>query len=70
MLLIPALGRQRQADLCEFENSLLYRASSRTGSKAIQRNPVSINKQTNKNAVAYSFRGLLHYHHGGTCRQT
>jgi hypothetical protein len=26
----PALGRQRQADLCEFEASLIYRVSSRT----------------------------------------
>ena len=31
-------------DLCESEASLVYRASSRTGSKAIQRNPVSISK--------------------------
>jgi hypothetical protein len=30
MTLIPALGRQRQADLCEFEASLVYRESSRT----------------------------------------
>ena len=30
MLLIPALGRQRQADLCEFEAILVYRVSSRT----------------------------------------
>ena len=44
--LIPALGRQRQEDLREFETSLVYRASSRTGSKA-KRNPVSKNK-TNK----------------------
>jgi hypothetical protein len=25
--LIPALGKQRQADLCEFEASLVYKAS-------------------------------------------
>jgi len=37
--LIPALGRQRREDLCEFKASLVYRASSRT-SKATQRNPV------------------------------
>ncbi len=37
MLLIPALGRQRQADLCEFETCLVYRASSRTGSKATEK---------------------------------
>jgi hypothetical protein len=37
MPLIPALGRQRQADLCEFEASLIYRVSSWTA-KATQRN--------------------------------
>ena len=30
MPLIPALRKQRQADLCEFEASLVYIASSRT----------------------------------------
>jgi hypothetical protein len=30
MALIPALRRQRQVDLCEFENSLDYRSSVRT----------------------------------------
>ena len=30
MLLIPALRGQRQADLCEFEASLVYKASFRT----------------------------------------
>ncbi|MDP1142662.1 hypothetical protein, partial [Klebsiella pneumoniae] len=34
--LIPALGRQRRVDLCEFETSLVYTASSRTGFKAIE----------------------------------
>ena len=34
MLLIPELGKQREADLCEFEANLVYRASFRTGSKA------------------------------------
>jgi hypothetical protein len=43
MPLIPARGRQRQAD-SEFEASLLYRVSSRTARGAIQRNPVSKNK--------------------------
>jgi hypothetical protein len=37
--LIPALRRQRQADLCDFEASLVYRASSRTA-RAVQRNLV------------------------------
>jgi hypothetical protein len=44
--LIPALGRQRQ-EISEFEASLVYKVSSRTA-RAIQRNPVSKNKQTNK----------------------
>ena len=35
--LIRALRSQRQADLCEFEASLIYRASSRTGSKATEK---------------------------------
>ena len=43
--LIPALGKQRQVDLCEFEASLVYRASSRTVRAVTQRNPVSENKQ-------------------------
>ena len=30
MPLIPALRRQRQVDLCEFEASLIYKESSRT----------------------------------------
>jgi hypothetical protein len=43
-----ALRRQRQADLCEFKVSLIYRASSRIV-MATQRKPVSKNenKQTN-----------------------
>ena len=44
--LIRVLRRQRQADLCEFEASLAYRASSRTD--RIQRNPVSKCKQKRK----------------------
>ena len=36
-LLIPALRRQRQVDLCKFEASLIYKASFRTV-RAIQRN--------------------------------
>ena len=39
MPLIPAVRRQRQADLWEFEASLIYRVCSRTD-WATQRNPV------------------------------
>ena len=45
--MIPALLRQRQADLCEFEANLVYRVSSRTARTLSQRNPVS--KKQNKN---------------------
>ena len=38
--LIPTLGRQRQVDLCEFKDNLVYRESSRTA-KDTQRNLVS-----------------------------
>jgi hypothetical protein len=47
--LISALGRQRQADLCEFKASLVYRVSSRTA-KAIQRNPVSREEKAGRQA--------------------
>ena len=43
MILIPALMRQRQVDICEFEASLVYRENSRTV-RTTQRNPVSKNK--------------------------
>ena len=36
---VPALERQRQVNLCEFEASLVYRVSSRTA-RDTQRNPV------------------------------
>ena len=42
--LIPALRRQGR-HLCEFEASLVYKASYRTASKATQRNPVSKNQK-------------------------
>ena len=45
--LIPALGRQRQVDLCEFKASLVYRVVSRTA-RAKQRNPVSKNQKKKK----------------------
>ena len=41
MSLMPALGRQRQVDLCEFHDSLVYRESSRMAMVVTQRNLVS-----------------------------
>ena len=38
--MIPALGRQRQEDLCEFKASLVYRVYSTTA-RTIERDPVS-----------------------------
>jgi hypothetical protein len=37
----PVLRRERQADLCELEASVVFRVSSRTA-RATQRNPVSL----------------------------
>jgi hypothetical protein len=42
--LIPALGRQKQVDLCKFETSLVFRVNSRTARSA-QTNPASENKK-------------------------
>jgi hypothetical protein len=59
------LGRYNGVELCEFEASLVYIASSRA-SKAIQRNPISkiskqtkTDKQTNKTQVKDTL-DLLH----------
>ena len=37
MPLTPALRRQRQADLCEFKTSLVYKVSFRTGPKTTEK---------------------------------
>jgi hypothetical protein len=42
MSLIPALRRQRQVDLCEFQHTLVYKVSSRTARAIARRNLVSI----------------------------
>ena len=39
MPLIPALGRQRQVDLCEFDASLVYRGSFSISRAVTQRKP-------------------------------
>jgi hypothetical protein len=42
MPIITALRKQKQADLCEFKSSLVYKART---TKDTQGNPVLINKQ-------------------------
>jgi hypothetical protein len=51
-LLVLALGRQKQSDLCEFETSLVYIPSFRIA-KVTERDPVSnsLIRQENKNEV-------------------
>ena len=48
MPLIPAFGRQRQADLCGFKANVIYKMSSRTARAVTQRNPVSKNQKGEK----------------------
>ena len=47
MPLISALGRQRQVDLCEFEESLVYKVRSGTV-KDTQINPISKKQKKEK----------------------
>ena len=54
LAIIPALERQRQAHLCEFESSLVYGVSSRTA-RVTQRNPDTHTKK--KGTKAESCRG-------------
>ena len=42
--LIPGLRKQRQAYLCRFKDSLVYRTSSRTPRATTQRNPMKKKK--------------------------
>jgi hypothetical protein len=58
MPLIPALRRQRQVELCEFEASMTCRLISRRA-KATQKNPVSKSQQTNKQTTILSVFYLL-----------
>jgi hypothetical protein len=56
--LIPALGRQRQADLCEFEASLVYRVSFRTA-RATQKNLVLKNKTKQSKEYTLLLKSLV-----------
>ena len=42
--LIPALGKQRQANLCEFEAIMVYRESAKTARAVTQINSVLKNQ--------------------------
>jgi hypothetical protein len=48
MPLISELGEQRQADLCKFKTSLVYKVSSWPARIVIQRRPASENKNKTK----------------------
>ena len=48
MPLIQALRRQRQAYLCEFKVSLVYKVSFKTARAVTQRNSVSDSSSNNK----------------------
>ena len=52
-LLILALVRQRQLDLCEFKASMVYKVSFRTARTVTQRNSVSKTKQTKQKIKSY-----------------
>jgi hypothetical protein len=58
MFLIPAVGRQRQADL-EFEASLLYTASSRTGKSYTEKPCPQNQKIKNKKLCLFYCQGIL-----------
>ena len=53
------IGRQKQADLHEFEASLVYRASSRTGSKAIEKPCLAKQTKKHKTSRYCNNKGIL-----------
>jgi hypothetical protein len=56
MFFIPALERQKQVGLWEFETSLIYKACSKTA-RATQKNPISKKKKaTKKKAKDYGMK--------------
>ena len=58
--LIPALGRQRQADLYEFKASLVYSMNSQKAPK-LQRKPVlKTNNNNKKDLIISTGENLLH----------
>ena len=71
MSLIPALGRQRQVDCCEFKVSLVYKVSS--WQSEIETLSQNKNKNKNKNAKTHSLlwtspHKMLHLGHRKTSK--
>ena len=64
----PALGRQRQTDLCEFEASLVYRVSFRTARAVTQRNPVLKKTKNNNNKKNPTEQNTKRSHRHNTTR--
>ena len=62
-LLIPALGRQRQMDLCEFEASLVYKGSFRTARTITQKVHISKYTHTHKHTHTHTNQRLLRGYH-------
>ena len=69
----PSTLRQRQADLCEFITSLVYRASSRTVQFPALTwwfTGVCNSSSRDCNALFWLLRPSMHRMHIHTCRQT
>ena len=56
--LIPVLGRQRQADLCEFEASLVCRAEFQDRLQSDTEKPLSEKQKQNKTKKTHIIKGL------------
>ena len=52
MSIIPALRKQRQTDLCEFEASPVYKLSSKTAPKATEK--LCLEKQNKRKQKLFS----------------
>ena len=59
MPLIPALGKQRQVDLCEFKASLVYQVSSRIARTVTQRNHVDKAKRKERKKKSILAAGVM-----------
>ena len=68
--LIPVLGRQRQADHCEVEDSLVHKVSSKIAREVTQRNPDwKTNKQKDRQKKLKDSR-QVHSFRRGLCKRS